>query len=312
MPGDTYPFQSTALYTRANGYLKELHADIGDYVEENQLLAVIDSPEVDSELLQSKAEQTKAQSDFDFAKITLERFESAIKSNGITKQQLDEKRAEFNNKQSILADAKENVKRLSTLQGFKNITSPFPGIVSTRNYDIGALVSPSNTGGEGKELFKIDRIDIIKVYVNVPQAYIKNIQVGEEANFIVNNYAGKEFKGMIARTAGSLNQTTRTLRVEVNIDNKDKLLSAGMYGQIKFTLKSEGTLLVPTSSVLFDSNGTRVVTVNDQNKITFKKIVLGNDYGTEIEVLSGIVGSDKVIGNPGQRLVEGGEVAVIK
>ena len=308
LPGDATALQSTALFPRTTGYMKKLLVDIGDKVVAGQLLAEIDSPEIDAQLNQAKGALAKDESDFGLARDTLRRYEQFAKSGGVTRQQLDEKQSAFAQAQAALDSAKAEVERLSALQGFEKIVAPFPGVIVTRNYDVGALLSP--TTAADKELFRIDRVDTIRVFVNVPQSYVGDIKGGQPATFSVRNYPGKEFVGSVTRTSGSLDTGTRTLRVQIEFPNLDGSLYAGMYGQVKIPLTKVQPLTVPTSALQFDAEGLRVATVVE-GKVHFKKVTVGRDFGTEIEVLSGIEGSEQVITNPGQRIIEGVGVQII-
>jgi RND family efflux transporter MFP subunit len=294
-------------------------------VKAGDLLAEIDAPEVDAQLNQAKAQLeqtkstvTKAEADLNLAKLTLQRYTDAAKNSpgSVTAQDIDEKRAAYDDAASALKQAKATVvageaevQRLATLQSFEQISAPFDGIVTARNYDIGALVSAGNTAA-GAEMFRVQETDVLRAFVNVPQTYVTSVKVGQAAFLSVRNYAGKEFKGTIARSSGALDPTTRTLRYEVDFPNKDGALYAGMYGQVRLpVVESQPPLVVPTSAVVFDADGTKVGVVED-NKFHFRKVELGRDFGTEIEVATGLEGGEEVVTNPGLRMTEGGEVKV--
>ncbi|HEX3358117.1 MAG TPA: efflux RND transporter periplasmic adaptor subunit [Tepidisphaeraceae bacterium] len=323
LPADVRALQETPVYPRTSGYLKRWLVDIGDQVKEGQLLAEIDTPEVDAQLNQSKAtlEQTKAnvlkaQADMKLAQVTLQRYLDAQKQSpgSVTAQDVDEKRSAYDDaasgleqvKASVVAQAAD-VTRLTVLQGFEKVVSPFGGVVTARNYDNGALLSAGNTAA-GAELFRIQAIDTLRAFINVPQSYSTSIKIGQDGFLTVRNYSGKEFKGVVMRSAGALDPTTRTLRFEIDFPNKDGLLYAGMYGQARLKVTpDQPPMIVPTSAVVFDSEGTRVGVVED-NKFHFKKVTLGRDFGTEIEVASGLQGDEQIVKNPGTRTVEGTEV----
>jgi RND family efflux transporter MFP subunit len=322
LPADAHANQATAIYPRANGYIKRLLVDIGARVTDGQLLAEIDTPEVDAQLNQAratleqgKANVGKAQNDFDLAQKTLERYTGFAKTGGVTQQQLDEKRSAFAQAKAILEAAKATVsgsqaevQRLEAIQGYEKVTAPFGGTITARNYDLGALLSPTNTGN--RELFRIDQIDVLRVYANVPQNYATTIKVGEKASFFVRNYPGRAFTGTVARTAGAIDPQTRTLRVEVELANADGALFSGMYGQIRFHVtQAQPPLVVPSSALVYNAQGTRVaVAVN--GKVQFRKVELGRDLGNEIEVASGLGADELVVSNPGERLIDGIEVNV--
>jgi RND family efflux transporter MFP subunit len=323
LPADVRALQETPIYPRTSGYLKHWLVDIGDQVKEGQLLAQIDTPEVDAQLNQSKAtlEQTKAnvvkaEADMKLAQVTLQRYLDAQKQSpgSVTAQDVDEKRSAYDDaasgleqvKASVVAQAAD-VTRLTVLKSFEEVSAPFAGVITARNYDNGALLSAGNTAA-GAELFRIQETDTLRGFVNVPQTYATSIKIGQDGFLIVRNYSGKEFKGVVMRSAGALDPNTRTLRFQVDFPNKDGLLFAGMYGQVKLKITSDQPpMIVPTSAVVFDSEGTRVGVVED-NKFHFKKVTLGRDFGTEIEVASGLQGDEQIVKNPGMRTVEGAEV----
>jgi RND family efflux transporter MFP subunit len=323
LPADVRAMQETPIFPRTNGYLKRWTADVGDRVKKDQLLAEIDSPEVDAQLNQSKAQLEqlkatvgKAEADLNLANVTLKRYLEAQKNSpgSVTAQDIDEKQSAYDDAASALKQAKANVvageadvQRLTVLQGFEKISAPFDGIITTRNYDVGQLLSSGNTAA-GTELYRVQQTDTLRTFVNVPQSYITSIKLGQEAFLSVRNYAGKEFKGVIARSTGAVDPTTRTLRYEVDVPNKDGALFAGMYGQVRINVSPEAPpIVVPTSAIVFDAEGTRVGIV-ESDKVHFKKVTLGRDYGTEVEIASGLVGDESVISNPGLRTTEGSEV----
>lgn len=325
LPGDLRAMQETAIYSRANGYLKRFLVDVGDPVEAGQLLAEIDTPEVDAELTQAralleqaKANANKAQVDLELAQSTLRRFEELAQTNAVAQQQIDEKRSAYEQARAAseackanVAAAQATVGRLATLQGFEKVVAPFAGTITARNYDVGALLSASNTG-PGKELFRLEQIDTLRVFVNVPQAYVTSIRNGQGANVVVRNYPGRQFVGKVVRSSQSLDVATRTLRIQVDIPNADHVLHAGMYGQVKLQLQDDKPpLTVPTSALVFAADGTKVAVVQD-GKVQLKAVTVGRDYGTEVEVPLGLSGEEQVVANPDERIVEGAEVEVAK
>jgi RND family efflux transporter MFP subunit len=236
----------------------------------------------------------------------------------VTQQQLDEKRAAYNIATSSLKAAQASVlaataavKRLTEMQAFQKVTAPFDGVITARNYDAGALISVANTGA-GKELFRLDQTDTLRVYVSVPQGYATDVKPEQEAELLVRNYPGQAFKGKVARTAGAIDQATRTLRVEVDIPNGEHKLFPGMYGQIRFKIpRTRPALLLPTSAFVFGTDGMRV-TVLEGDKVHYRSVVVGRDFGSEAEVASGVSPDEQVVTNPGEHLADGMEVAVAK
>jgi RND family efflux transporter MFP subunit len=321
---DARAMQETSIYPRANGYLKRLEVDIGDRVKAGQLLAEIDTPEVDAQLNearaaleQSKANVTKAQADYEFAGTTFQRFQSLDKTQAVTPQDLDQRRSAFNQASAALAAAKANVgaseaavQRLTETQSFSRVTAPFAGVIAARNYDVGALLSPTNTGA-GRELFRIAQTDTLRAFVNVPQSYVTSIRPGQPASLEVRNFPGRQFMGKVTRSAGALDPATRTLRMQVDIPNPGNLLLAGMYGQVQFHLSQEKpNLLVPSSAMLFRSDGTQLAVV-EAGKVHFRKIAIGRDLGTEMEITDGLQGGEQIVTNPGPKLAEGTDVEVV-
>ena len=321
LPCDVDAYQQTAIFTRTNGYLKEWHYDIGQRVEKNGLMAVIETPEVDAELAQSKAtlEQNranvvKAQADEDLAKKTLDRYtESQEKSPGsVTKEQIDQQQAAYEDAiaalkqvEASVTQAQANVQQLQVTVDFEHVVAPFSGTVTARNYDVGALLSPTTS----KEIFDLAQTDKMRVFVNVPQGYANNIRQGQKAYLAVRNFPGKEFEGTVTLTAGAVDPNTRTLRVQIDFDNKDGNLFAGEYGQVRLPVTPQQPVsIIPSSSLVFNAAGTEVATLSDDDKVHIKNITVGRDLGTELEVTKGLSPQDRVIVNPAEQTVEGAEV----
>jgi RND family efflux transporter MFP subunit len=323
LPADVASMQETAVFARANGYLKAFHADVGDHVKAGQLLAEIDTPEIDAQIDWAKAavdvaraNAAKARVDLDLADATLKRYAGFAESGGATMQQLDEKRSAAEQAKSALAAADANVvladaevKRLLTLQGFERVVAPYAGVITARNYDVGALLGPSGAAAS-KEMFRLQQSEVLRVWVNVPQAYVASAKVGAKAYLAVRNFPGREFDGAMARAAGVLDPATRTLRCEIDVPNVGGALYPGMYGEVRFPVTSDRpTLTVPTSAPTFGAAGPTVWVVKD-GRVTGRKALLGRDFGTEIEVTEGVGPEDEVVRNPGERLADGLEVRV--
>lgn len=327
LPADVQAFQATALYARTNGYLKSLQPgiDIGAEVKAGQLLAEIAAPEVDAQLDEAKAalQQAnvtvgRANNEYNFAKGTLDRYAGLSQTGGITQQQLDEKRSAFNISNSSLKAAQANVaaaeasvRRLTELQGFQKVVAPFDGVITARNYDAGALISTTNTG-PGKELFQLAQTNQLRVFVKVPQTYATEVKPGQDAELLVRSFAGKSFVGNVARSANAIDPMTRTLRVEVDIPNAEGKLFPGMWGQVKFKIhQDKPPVVVPTSALVFGTDGMKVALLTDGNKVKYQPVSVGRDFGSEAEVATGLTGDEQVITNPGERLADGVEVKVI-
>jgi RND family efflux transporter MFP subunit len=323
LPGDVRAFQETALYPRTSGYLKSLYVDIGDTVKSGQLLAEIDAPEVDAQvgrasatLEQAQADEIKAETDLSLAQATLERYESFAKEGGVTKQQLDEKRSAVAQAKAIVASSKANVivaqseiSRMAKMQEFERVSAPFNGRVTARHYDVGTLLSAANTG-PGNELIRIADTAIMRVFVDVPQAYVGMLHENQAATLEVRNYNGRTFTGHVVRTTGEVDPTTRTVRYEIHFPNADGKLFPGMYGQVRFQIKQERpTVTVPSSSIGFTSTGATVGVVKD-DVVQFVKVNIGRDFGPTVELIDGVTAADTVVSNPGERLHDGVKVRI--
>jgi RND family efflux transporter MFP subunit len=322
LPGDVSPMQQTALYAQITGYLKEWRVDIGDHVKKGDLLAVIDAPLVDANLQQAEATLLRAQdnvnnqqTNYNLANATYERYLGLVPTHSVTQQQIDERQTAMEAAASALKQARDDVlsaqatvQNLRAQQAYERIFAPFDGVITRRNYDIGALITASATG-VGQELFDLAQVDKLRVYVNVPQVFVTQLQPAQPVHFTTRNYPGRSFPGAMARTMGALDPRTRTLRTELDFDNPQALLWAGMYGDIVFDLHPEQpTLTVPTSTLIFASTGTQVALVGADNIVHFQPVSVGKDFGMEIEIVTGLTGTERVIANPGEKLAEGLEV----
>jgi RND family efflux transporter MFP subunit len=321
LPGDARALQETAIFPRANGYIKRLHVDIGDRVKAGQLLAELEAPEIDAQLNESRAAEqqaaanvTKSQTDFELNKITYERYQSLAQTGAVMSQDVDQKRSMYDQARAALDAAKANVaaahaavQNLTETKGFQKVTAPFPGVISARNYDVGALLNPS---AGNKELFRLAQVDTIRVFANLPQSYVAAIHNGQEASFESRNYPGKSFKGKLVRSAGAIDPATRTMRIEVHFPNPENQLFAGMYGTLRLPVAgTQPALMVPTSAMIFKADGTKLAVVED-GKIRTQPVVVGRDFGTEMEILDGLKGDEQVVTSPGQRIADGVEVEV--
>jgi RND family efflux transporter MFP subunit len=323
LPADIRPNQMTAIFARASGYLKPLPAgiDIGAHVEAGQVIAEIAAPDVDAQLEQSKAAlqqatvaSVRAEQEYALNQSTLTRYEEALKNKAVSEQDVEERRTQQSVGQSALMEAKANVvaldaavKRLVELQGFQKVAAPFSGVLTFRGYDTGALISPGDS--TGKELFRLEQSDVLRASANVPQSFATDVKIGQVAEILVRNYPEREFPGTIARSAGSVDPATRTMRVEVDVANKDAVLLPGMYGQIRFHIhRDRPALTLPTSALVFGAEGVRIVVI-ENGHAKYRTVTLGRDLGVEVEVVAGLAAADAVINNPGP-LVDGAAVVV--
>jgi RND family efflux transporter MFP subunit len=313
LPGNVQAFMDTPIYARTNGYLKRWYADIGARVNAGQLLAEIDAPEVDDQLQQARADLANAKATYALAASTAERWEGLLKSNSVSRQETDEKMADTQVKKAVLDAASFNVARLEKLQSYKKIYAPFSGVVTARNTDVGALIDAGSAGGPGKELYHLAATDRMRVYVSVPQLYSRDAAPGTPADLTLAEFPDRRFKGRLVRTTSSIDAASRTLLAEVEVDNRTGELLPGAYAQVHFKLKTiNQALVLPVNTLLFRSEGSQVAVVGQDQKVVLTKVVLGRDFGTEVEVVSGLTGTESVILNPSDSLAAGTQVRVVK
>jgi membrane fusion protein (multidrug efflux system) len=310
LPGNVQAFQSTSIYARTDGYLARWLVDIGDHVDKGQLLAEIETPEIDKEFEQARAQVEQAQSNQGIAKLTADRWQYLVNRNVVAKEENDVNQANYRTSSATLAAAQANLERLEQLEGFKKITAPFAGTIVARNVDVGTLVS-SGSGTSGTLLFNLAQTDPLRIFVNVPQTNVPSIRTGITARLLVPEYPARDFEGQVVRTAGALDPASRTLLTEVEIPNHDGALFPGMYAQIKFTLQeASAPIIIPENAFLFRSEGTQVAIADEHNRIHWQTIRIGRDFGTQIEVLSGLEPNTRVVTNPTDDLREGLEIVL--
>lgn len=308
LPGNIQAFIDSPIYARTNGYLKKWYADIGTHVKEGQLLAEIETPEVDQQLDQARADLNTAQANAKLAEITATRYQDLAKTEAVSKQDVDNAVGDFAAKKAMVESAQSNVKRLQQLQSFEKIYAPFDGIITARNTDIGHLIN-SGAGGPATELFHIAEIRSLRVFINVPQEYSQAAEPGLTADLTLQEFPGKRFKGKLVRTANAIDVASRTLLVEVDVDNPTGELLPGAYAQVHLKVPTgAATVLLPVSAMLFRSEGLRVATVENGGTVQLRNVTVGRDFGNQIEVVSGIKPSDWVIINPSDSLVSGEKV----
>lgn len=301
LPGTVQAFADAPIYARTTGYLKSWTVDIGAKVKKGQLLAELDTPEVDQQLLQAQADLAAAEANNKLAQSTAQRWTEMLATDSVSKQEVDEKVGDAAAKQSALQAARANVARLRQLQGFKRIEAPFSGVITARNVDIGALVD----SGTGRELFRIAASDKLRVYVQAPQSYAAFIKPGMEVEVYFADRPGRAFPGKLARTAEAIDPATGTLLTQIEMDNSRGELLPGSYAEVHLRLEGARGLRLPVNALIFRAEGLQVATVTADQRIALKKIALGRDYGTEIEVLSGLTSDDAVVVNPPDALFEG-------
>jgi RND family efflux transporter MFP subunit len=306
LPGTLQGAMQAPVASRSAGYVKRLAKDIGARVEKGEVLAEIESPEVDQQLSGAIAARNQAAASLELARATLARSEELRKSGMIPLQQLDERRSAEVQAQANLAAAEANVVRLRDLQGFKRIVAPFGGIITKRNVEVGDLVD----AGGAKPLYVLTQIDPLKLFVDVPQAYAGLVKVGQKATITQNEARGRAFEGQVARTAGAIDPASRTMQVEVAVPNKDGAILPGAYVQVSLALAAGKEMTIPTNALMFRGDGVRVASVDPAGKVKLLPVKVGRNYGPNVEVLHGIAGNERLVMNPPDSLADGDVVGV--
>ena len=312
LPGTLQAYEESPIYARTNGYLLRWYKDIGSRVTKGDLLADIDTPEVDQELRQARATREQVAAQLDLAKINADRYVGLRKTDSVSQQEADQQASGYQQAKANLDAADANVRRLEELESFKHVYAPFTGVLTKRNVDPGALINAGSTGGaSGKELFDIARVDPLRVYVSVPQNYAPAIRNGMQASVTLPELPGQKFIGTVVRTAESIDQMTRTLLTEVDVPNKDERLLPGSFGEVHFrTGINAQKVTIPVNAMLFRQEGPQVAVVGSDGKVYLRKITIGHDYGTTLEILGGVELDDRIILNPADSLEEGQQVNV--
>jgi membrane fusion protein, multidrug efflux system len=310
LPGNLQAYIESPIFARTNGYLLRWYKDIGSKVEKGELLASIDTPEVDQELSQTRAAREQIKAALGLAKISADRWANLRKTDSVSQQEADQQASGYQQAQANLAAADANVRRLEEMESFKNVYAPFSGVLTRRNVDPGALIN-SGAQATGRELFDVARVDPLRVYVSVPQAYAPSMKVGMKAVITLQEFPGQKFTGIVVRTAEAIDMATRTLNTEVDVPNKDSKLLPGSFGQVHFTVGNPvERITVPTNAMLFRAEGAQVAVVGPDDKVQLRSIVIGRDFGATLEILGGINASDRIIINPSDSLEAGQQVRV--
>jgi RND family efflux transporter MFP subunit len=305
IPGNVQPFIDSPIYARTNGYLKKWYMDIGTHVKSGQLLAEIDTPEVDQQLQGAKSDLATAEANEKLAQTTSTRYQDLKSTDSVSKQDVDNAEGDFAAKKATKESAAANLKRLEDTQAFQRIYAPFDGVITARNTDVGDLINSGN-GGAAQELFHIAQISKMRVFVNVPEQYSQAAKPGLTADLTLAEFPNRRFAGKLTRTSNSIDPGTRTLRIEVDVDNPTGELFPGAYAQVHLKLPNGSPVFIlPVSALIFQAAGLQVATVDANNKAVIKAVTLGRDYGSEVEVVTGIAGGDKVITNPPDSVVDG-------
>ena len=312
LPGNVQPYITSPIYSRTNGYLQKWYFDIGAHVKKGELLAVIETPEVDQQLEQSLSNLNTAKANLALAQITKNRYEGLLKSNAVSQQDVDNALGNYNANTATVEAAQANVKQLQALQSFEKIYAPFDGVVTARNTDIGDLINSGSNGGVKTDLFHIAQPGVLRVYVNVPEEYSQGMKVGMPADLALAEFPGRKFQGKLVRTADAINMTTRTLLIEIDVDNPAGTLLTGSYAEVHLNVPSRAsTFLLPVNTLIFRSEGLQVRIVKDGN-VTLKTVTPGHDLGNQIEIVAGLKASDQVVINPPDSIVSGEKVQIVQ
>jgi len=310
LPAQLQAYVDSSIYARTNGYVLRWYKDIGSHVRKGELLAEIDTPEVDQELSQAKAARQQIAAQTELARTSAERWLNLRKTDSVSQQEADQQTSAYTQSQANLAAADANVRRLEQLESFKHIYAPFSGVITRRNVDIGTLINAGN-GGATQQLFFLAQTDPIRVYVNVPESAAPSIRPGLAAYLDLTQFPGRKFQGKVVRTAEAIDPATRTLLTEVDVPNKSGELLPGGYAQVHLNVQIGGTRVqVPVNALLFRSEGLRAVVIDQNHKTHLQALTIGRDFGTSLEVLQGLTGNDWIVINPPDSLEDNQQVNV--
>ena len=313
LPGTLKANVESPIYARTSGYLKAWYKDMGSRVKTGEVLAEIDSPEVDQQLAQARAELASSQANLSLSGITAARYQDLLKTESVSHQDVDNANGDLAAKRAMEQSAEANVKRLEDLESFKRVYAPFSGVITQRNVDPGTLINAGNGGAATKEMFDLAQIDPMRVFVAVPQAFGPSLRMGTKACLSLSEIAGRSFCGKVVRTANSIDPGTRTLLTEVDVPNPSGTLLPGAYAQVHFDVRLSGQRLsLPINALLFRPEGTMAAVVGADNHLTMKPLTIGRDFGNAVEVLDGISASDSVVINPPDALQQGEEVKITR
>lgn len=305
LPGNAQAFTDTPIFARTNGYLKAWHVDIGARVHQGELLAEIETPELDQQLQQAEADLNSAQATVQIAEITNSRWQKLVAKQAVSMQEADQAKSDFVGKQALVAASEANVRRLKQLQDFEKVTAPFDGVITARNTDIGALITAGPSVGSSKELFHLTSIQQLRVYTSVPEVDAAAVRNGERVTLTQDAYPGRIFTGAIVRNANAIDQTARTLNVEVDVDNPTGRLLPGAYIFVHFrTPGASHSVTIPSNTLLFRSEGLRVGVVRNDH-VQLVPVTIGHDFGNAVEILSGLTVKDSVVVDPSDSLTNG-------
>lgn len=308
LPGRLQAYARAPIFARTSGYLKSWKADIGQKVKAGELLAEIETPDLDQQLLQAKADLASARANEALASTTAKRWQAMRDSDSVSKQEVDEKTGDFDAKHALAQAAQANLERIEALKGFARLVAPFDGVVTARETDVGALI---NAGGGGQELFVVSDVRKLRMYVNVPQNYAPSIRQGATVKLALPEYPGQTFTGTVESSSAAINAASGTTLVQVAVDNAEGKLLPGSYASVTFDLPADTALLrVPASALVFDDKGLRVALVDGNNKVSFKEVTIARDFGKTVQLGSGIAAGDRLIESPPDGLATGDTVRV--
>jgi RND family efflux transporter MFP subunit len=306
LPGNIQAFVDAPIYARTNGYLKRWYFDIGSHVKQGQLLAEIESPEVDQQLSQAQADLGTATANLHLSQITSDRYSDLIKQDAVSQQETDNATSDLASKNTAVKSAQANMDRLKQLVAFEKVYAPFDGVVTARNTDIGQLIDSGAAGGQARSLFQVAAINKLRVFISVPQIYSQAATPGLTADLTFAEFPGRRFQGKLVRTSRSIDPLARTLNVEVDVDNSKGELLPGAYTEVHLKLK-EGipTRTVPASALLFRQEGLRVAVAKSDNTAQLQPVTLGRDFGDFVEITTGLTGQERIITNPPDSIIDG-------
>ena len=311
LPASILGMQEIAIYSRTNGYLRRYTADIGDQVKAGQLIAEIETPELDQELRQVRAAQNQVKANLNLARATAARYKSLASQSAVSAQEVDEKSGAYEARQADFEATVAQIQRLEEMKSFSRVVAPFPGTITARNVEVGSLIA-AGTSSPNAWMFKLVQGDPLRVMVSVPQSYVDLVRNGTDVEILLKERQGKVYTGKVVRTAGALDAATRTMLAEIHVPNSSHELMPGMYGQARFKLKNAlPPIVVPGNTLAIGAEGARVVVVDATNALHVRKVKLGRDYGKEVEIIEGIGEGERIVMNPRDTLEEGVKVKAL-
>ena len=312
LPGNVQPFITSPIYARTNGYLKKWYFDIGAHVKKGQLLALIETPEVDQQLQQARSNLSTAQANLELATITKTRYQGLLKKHAVSQQDADNAVGTYNANKAIVQADQAAMDQYAALVSFEKVYAPFDGVITARNTDIGDLINSGSTANVKTDLFHIAQPGTLRVYVNVPEEYSRGIKVGMTADLALAEFPGRTFQGKLVRTAEAINVTTRTLLVEIEVANPTNTLLTGSYAEVHLKVPTQSSMfIIPVNTLIFRSEGLRVGVVKD-DKVTLTSVTPGHDFGNQIEIVAGLKPEDQIIINPPDSVVTGQQVQIVQ